>query len=329
MSDASETARAKLSDEARARHDALRAEVRRLADSEGRPMTELAREVGIPYGTFSGWAGGTYAGRIDRLDDQVARWLAGRDAALRKRAELPSGPAFVQTPASDLFLACLEHAQHAPDLVVITGAAGVGKTTAALHYRLRATNTWIITAEPCLRTPRALLDVIADQLGVTASGSSHRVSQAVVARMRGTRGLLIVDEAQHLATDLLDQLRTIHDLAEIGVALVGNERVHSRIEGGSRSPDFAQLFSRVGMRATRARPARGDIDAILDGWQVTDAGARKLLAVVGRKPGALRGMVKTLRIALMQATAGGEALAGGHVQLAYEHLAAASLDGAA
>lgn len=325
MSEASEAARARMTPDALARHDALRAEVRGIAEAGGRTMKAISIEVGIPYGTFSGWIGGTYAGRVDRLDDDVAKWLASRTAAAAKRAEMPTGPGFVETQAASLFLAAFEHAQHAPDLALVSGAAGVGKTTAANAYRARSSNVWIITGEPCLGTPRMMLDEIGEQLGVTVYGASHKLSRAIVARLRGTRGLLIVDEAQHLRTEVLDQLRTLHDLAEIGVALVGNERVHSRVEGGARSPEFAQLFSRVGMRTVRPKPTKGDIEALLDAWGVEDGEARKLLAVVARKPGALRSMIKTLRMARMHATAAGETLTASTVQMAYEQLSAQML----
>jgi DNA transposition AAA+ family ATPase len=212
---------------------------------------------------------------------------------------------------------------------LITGAAGVGKTTAISSYRGRSNNVWVVTGEPSLSTPRMLLDEVADLLGVTEHRSTYRVSKAIVARLRGTRGLLIVDEAQHLNTATLDQLRTLHDLAGVGVALVGNERVSSRIEGGSRTPEFAQLFSRVGMRMSRAKPSKKDVEAVLDAWEVAEPAVRQLLATIARKPGALRSMVKVLRHATMQAAAAGEALSGRFVEMAWQRLAAQPLGEAA
>ena len=250
-------------------HDTLRAEVRRISEAKNRTLTELSKEVGIPFGTFSGWAAGTYAGNVGRIDEQVQKWLTGRSCAARKRAELPTEPGFTLTPTAEAIMAVLEHAQHAPDLAMITGAAGVGKTSTIEAYRRRSTNVWVITGEPCVSTPRMLLDLVAEQLSVT-EWQTHRVSRAVVAKMRGTRGLLVVDEAQHLTTPTLDQVRTLHDMSGVGIALVGNERVSSRIEGGSRSPDFAQLFSRVGMRLSKAKPTKGDVEALLDAWQIED-----------------------------------------------------------
>ncbi len=307
-------------DEERARHDALRAEVKRVQEQRACPMTELARETGIAYGTFSQWIAGNYAGRIRHYDDRVERWLRGLDGAKRARGTLPEAPTFVRTPSAESFITAFEHAQHAPDLVVVSGAAGVGKTSSIMAYRAQAANVWVVTGEPCISTPRMILDEIAELLGLSEARSSHRLSRAIVARMRGTRGLLIVDEAQHLNTATLDQLRTLHDLGGIGVAFVGNERISSKIEGGARTPEFAQLFSRVGMRVPRPRALKGDIDLLLDAWGISGDPERRLLAAIAKKPGALRLMTKTLRIASMQARAADEGLSAEHIKRSVEHL---------
>jgi len=309
-----------------ARNEALRAEVRAVQAARACPMTEIAKQAGVPYGTLSQWINGNYAGRVRPIDDKVEVWLRTIDSAKRAQSVLPEAPSFVRTPAANRFFAAFEHAQHAPDLVVVSGAAGVGKTSAIFAYRAQAPNVWVITGEPCISTPRMMLDEVAELLGLSEGRSTHRISRSIVARMRGTRGVLIIDEAQHLNTPTLDQLRTLHDLAGIGVVLAGNERVHSRIEGGARRPEFAQLFSRVGMRVPQPKPSKGDIEALLDAWQVEGEAERKLLAVIARKPGALRSMTKVLRIATMQARAAGEALAPRFIEMGWEHLAAQKLD---
>lgn len=313
-------------EEARARHDALRAEVRRVQELRGCTMTEIAREAGISYGTFSQWVGGIYKGRVGTYDDQVERWLHNLDRAKRASSVLPAAPAFIMTPAAAAFFAAFEHAQHAPDLAVVSGAAGVGKTSAIMAYRAQAANVWVITGEPCISTPRMVLDEVADMLGSSGGRSTHRISRAIVERMRGTRGLLIVDEAQHLNTPTLDQLRTIHDLAGVGVVLAGNERISNRIEGGARTPEFAQLFSRVGMRVPRPKAVKGDIEALLDAWNIEGPAERRLLATIARKPGALRSMTKVLRIAVMQARAANEPISARFIEMGWEHLTAQKLD---
>ena len=313
----------------RARNEALRAEVIRVRELCGSTAAEIAREAGIAGSTFSAWLAGKYNGRVRNVDDDVERWLRNLDTAKQAAATLREAPGFIATPAAEKLFDAFSYAQHAPDLVVVSGAAGVGKTTAIGAYRARKPNVWVVTGEPCISTPRMMLDEIAELLGLSEGRSTHRISRSIVTRMRGTKGVLVVDEAQHLNTPTLDQLRTLHDLSGVGVVLVGNEKVQARIDGGARKSEFAQIFSRVGMRVPMPKALRADMDALLDAWGIKGADERKLLAAIASRPGALRVMTKTIRIADMQAGAAEEPLGVRHIKMAWEHLAAQKLDVAA
>lgn len=287
--------------------EAIRADVRALMAAETLTMKDIARACGVAYGTFSSWMGGTYQGRTHHVAAEARRGLDAHRTKARTRAMAPAAPGFVPTATAEMFLGGLEHAQHMAELVVITGGPGVGKTTAAREYRVRNPNVWLMTAEPVHATPRALLDDLADAVGIDARGmSGQRLSRAITIKLRGTGGLLIIDEAQHLTSQTLDQLRSLHDLAGLGIALLGNETVYARLEGGTRAAHYAQLFSRVGMRLTRVRPVQADVAALLDAWGVAGAAERALLKQIAAKPGALRGLTKVLRIAHMLAGAKGE-----------------------
>lgn len=286
---------------------------------------EAAREAGIHYATFSAWLNASYAGRNDRVAADVLKWMEARQAQVAARSALPDAPRFVVTPTAEAITGVLQHARAAADMVVVSGPPGIGKTSAVCAYTRRTPNVWKITGHPLLRSPRAAMEELARIAGLMNERGLANVHRALVQRMRGTAGLVIVDEANHLSSDALDQLRSLHDEAEVGLALVGNATVFSRLEGGgNRQAEFAQLFSRVGMRLTSLKDHRarlgGDIDAYLDGWEVTDAGARKLLHAIGRKPGALRNLRKTVSLAHMLAGAARETLGARHVHLAWQRL---------
>jgi DNA transposition AAA+ family ATPase len=280
--------------------EAIRAQVKERRDSEKLTAAEIARQSGAGTSTLHAFLQGTYNGDNAQVARRLLTWLESRSTAAQVRALLPKKPAFVRTVTAEAFLATLEHAQFVQDLVVMVGGAGVGKTTACEQYQRTRPNVWLATAEPSIASTHAMLEYLCEVVGV-AENAANRRSRALVARVRGSGGVLIVDEAQHLTTQALDQLRTIHDKAEIGVALVGNEGVYSRINGGGRRAEFAQLFSRVGMRVVRAKPLPKDIEAILDANGVEGREERALLRAIARKPGALRGVTKTLRVAQMQA----------------------------
>ncbi len=302
--------------------DALRQRIRGAMAERGLAMTDVARQVGIPYGTFSSWMGNTYRGRQNPIAEQAGHWLKGLQAADRTRALAPKAPGFLNTPTAQAILATLEHAQYMPEFVVITGSPGVGKTSAGRAYAQRNTNVWLVTAEPTMSTPRAVLEELAEAIGVPSRGmSTQQLSRSLTKRMTGSQGLILIDEAQHLTSQTLDQLRMFYDLADIGIGLMGNEAVHARLEGGARAAQFAQLFSRVGMRLARPRALKGDIEQLMDAWDIAGKEERAMLLAIAKRPGALRNLTKVLRMAHMLAGAdGAEAVAEPHIRMAWERL---------
>jgi DNA transposition AAA+ family ATPase len=280
---------------------------------------QAALECGIPYGTLTPWLGGTYAGDGSRIATKLDLWLGSRQRRQQIRAAIPT-QSFVPTPTADAIHALLAHAQHMPDMVTITGSPGTGKTFALCEYSRRNPNVWKIVAEPALNSTRALLGALAQALGCYDQGSQHRISRDLARRMQGTGGLIAIDEAQHLTSVMLDQLRAFHDQCQVGIALVGNEGIVGRVEGGRRGTEFAQLSSRVGMRMRRPKPSRADVEALLDAWAVTDERVRHLLAAVARAPGGLRAMHKCFRLATMVAANEARPVAGEDVTLAADRL---------
>lgn len=301
-------------------HDALRTELRQVLGLAALSLAAAAKLAGIAASTLSAWMAGKYAGDNDRVAADVRKWLDSRRAGARARSVLPPVLGFVLTETADRFLDTLEHAQYVVDMVVIAGGAGVGKTTAARRYASENPNVWLLTCEPSIGSTHAMLDYLCTALNV-AERSSNKRAHAVQKRLTSSEGLLIVDEAQHLTTQALDQLRSIHDQAGVGIALIGNEEVYGRLDGGGRVAKFAQLTSRIGMKATRVRPTAKDVDALLDAYGVAGARERGLLRDVARRPGALRGMVKTLRLAhMLAAGAEAEAMTADHILAAKARL---------
>ena len=101
----------------------------------------------------------------------------------------------------------------------------------------------------------------------------------------------MIDEAQHLTVRALNHLRCVSDESGIGIALVGNEEIYSKLRGSGKA-DFAQLFSRVGMRKhvlTNSLTAE-DIRNIFGPYGL-DEGALGLLSGIAHTNYGLRGAV--------------------------------------
>lgn len=309
--------------------EALRAEVRQIIEAEGISQRAVADEVGIAYGTFTPWLGGTYKG--DTVDKALAvrRWLETRQERDRTRAILPTPPEFQMTATAEHIFNVLSYAQGAPDFGVIVGGAGIGKTEAIKAYSKRNSNVFVVTMEPCLASPNNMLSEIADVVGVMERRAAY-LSRAITAKLRSAAALVVIDEAQHLSSAALDQLRTIHDKANVGIVVSGNESIFSRLQGGERSSQFAQLYRRVGMRMVQPKARARDICALIEAWRITDERVIALLKVVAAKPGALGQMTKVIQFASMLAAGNGEAaMTEQHVKRAWKQLASTPLEAAA
>lgn len=281
----------------------LRVEVQATIEREGISVRNVAEQSGVGYSSLAAWMNGTYAGRNDKVNDKVKSWLDAQRSRERVRQSVAKAPGFLELPTAQTFLTVFEYAQATPDIGLITGGAGIGKTQAAIEYQRRTPNVWVMTADPSMQSPSAVLRELCDVMEVQTS--AQRRLGGIIRRVRGTEGLIIVDEAQHLQTPAIDEMRTIHDRAQIGLVFMGNEPLRRRIEGMGREASHAMIFSRVGMRKKRDRPQVKDVAMLLDAWGVEDKAIRDLCRWIALQPGGLRQMNKTMTYARMLGHAAG------------------------
>lgn len=308
--------------------DALRAQVREIMAAEGLSQVAAARQIGISDSTLSEWLSGKYRGADKSVE--VARWIETRRAQAEARIVMPTPPAFVETQTARDMLDIMTFAHAMSDFAVVVGAAGIGKTSTILEYQRANSRVYVLGADKTCVSPNAMLMKLAKAMGVTEKRSVW-LSEGIIDKVRNANALIVIDEAQHLSTDALDQLRSIPDATECGIVVAGNESLLGRLTGksGSDAALYAQLFSRVGARLVRSQVSVRDINMILDAWPIEDPEVRGLLGKIGKKPGALRILTKTIRLAAMYAAGEGAAVSAVHIRRAWGQLSSAPIDDAA
>lgn len=300
----------------------LRLELRELLTRDRNySQARIAREVGISATTLSQWMSGSYAGDNEGVEAKIGRWYDKLQTSRATASAMPTAPDFVETPSAARVLAALRYAQVAGDIAVIYGGAGMSKTTSIREYARRSPNVWHATMTPASAGVVTCLEEIAE--AVSAAGGAARLHRAICRRVADTAGLLVIDEAQHLSVAALDQIRSIHDATGVGIALVGNEAVYARMTGGNRAAYLDRLFSRIGKKVRLIRPTAEDVRALIGCWGITDAKCMATLHDIASKPGALRGLTKTLRLASMHAAADSRAICCADVKTAWRELGGA------
>lgn len=283
----------------------LRNRARIAQEKQGLSNRKASDATGIAYTTYCAWLNNTYTGDNSRIDEVMEKWLKSLEAKEKEREMTPIIPGFIMTATAQRIFAMLDGAKFGPDIAMIAGDAGVGKTVAINAYQRQNNNVWQVTARPAMRSPTAILTRIAKELGVRERGAG--LDEAIIERLTDTGGLLIVDEAHHLSIQALEEMRSLHDLAEVGLAIVGNAPLNDKIDGLGRSKEHAQLFSRIGLRRYIQRPMERDMCAILAEWNIQDDDVKVAAKGIAQKPGALRSMSKVLRNATRMSRISGNA----------------------
>lgn len=275
----------------------------------------------IKSSTLSVWAGGHYDGPDQRFVEAIRKYRHTLASRTELSIDIPEAPGYYETETSKRLTAMLEWAQRGRIVYAALGA-GLGKTRTAEQFYNCNSNVFLVTIAPSCAGLNSLQKEVLIAFGIKVqTGSSQILSRQIVDFITSApNGLLILDEAQHLTTKAIEEVRSWHDKTGIGIALFGNEQVQQTLDGGSRSAAFAQIFSRVAMPLVRSKPYDADIEAMLDAWEVGDLAVRKEVTRIAGYPGALRGATYTLELAHMFAAADKSGLTLRHVQDAWVQL---------
>jgi len=142
--------------------------------------------------------------------------------------------------------------------VLLTGEVGTGKTVLVrclLNILSRANVAFAYVFNPLLGATE-FLQYIAGDLGLPATGKNKtelllELSSFAIARHRkGMTTVLVVDEAHHLSTALLEEIRLLTNLETgeaklLQILLVGQPELDESLD----SVDLRQLKQRIGLRA--------------------------------------------------------------------------------
>jgi DNA transposition AAA+ family ATPase len=203
----------------------------------------VARGIGVSPASVSQFLAGKYTGDNNRLTEKLKSWL--------KRQYEQQGHREIFTETVDTFAiikvkdACrTAHIQG--EMVVITGDSGVGKSRGLQAYAASNPDVIMIRVIPSY-SMRDLMSEIHKRVGLNGDSTVTGMSNDVIEKMANSGRLIIVDEAEHLPKKALEMLRTIYDMAGIGIVLAGMPHLIINMRG-SRG-EFKQIYSRIAMHA--------------------------------------------------------------------------------
>lgn len=222
----------------------------------GHSQAEAAKQLGVTAGLLSAYRSQKYQGSIQNVEAKLSEFFRHTDeaAAAQAKAE-PYKPAesYVPTSISQDVYNTIQYCQIERGMVILHGDAGIGKTKGAQKYVSDNPATAIyIQASPTFGSLGSFLKILARTLGIAETKSKLDLVLNIRDKLDGTNRVLIVDEAQHLKLQALEEIRTLSDpnmitgKPGIGIVLIGNSEVYDRMLGRQEAR-FAQLFSRIRM----------------------------------------------------------------------------------
>ncbi|PVZ14817.1 BTAD domain-containing putative transcriptional regulator [Actinomycetospora cinnamomea] len=218
----------------------------------------------------------------DRLADQAGldpspefaalhQAILGHDPALAPRPETvaPVGPVLQEVPSSSFVgraddVARLAAAVRDARLVTVTGPGGVGKTRLVLEAlpQVAAGLDPLVLELASVRRGAAVVPALAAALGVR-EGSGATLAEAVLAHLGTRRLLLVIDNCEHLATEVVTLVDAVVARAPT-VRVVTTSRRRLGVVGEQVLPleplsqaSAVQLFTDRARRARESFPADG------------------------------------------------------------------------
>ena len=142
--------------------------------------------------------------------------------------------------------------------VVLTGEVGTGKTVLVrcLLHILNAKNVAFAYVFNPLLSPMEFLQYVAGDLRLQTSGKNKSElllalsSYAIARHQKGLTTVLVVDEAHHLSTEVLEEIRLLTNLETreaklLQILLVGQPELDEKLD----SDDLRQLKQRIALRS--------------------------------------------------------------------------------
>ena len=232
-------------------------------EDTGLSQAAVAKQLVKSATTINQYLKGTYKGDVTAIDEAVAELVA--------RYQIKDATSdFVPTASATRILEVCDMAHRLSCMNMIIGDAGLGKTTALKHYAATTKNVLLIETDTTYSV-RMLLSEICRVSGIIAPRGNPSMMSAIIDRLRDSKRLLIIDEAELLNYRALETVRRIHDKTNIGIVFAGMPRLRANFRGGSGG-DYKQLYSRIHRPYSMdARLSESDIDMMCEAALGTDA----------------------------------------------------------
>ncbi|MBV2147912.1 AAA family ATPase [Sphingobium sp. AS12] len=273
-------------------------------------VREIARLTGIPNGTLSQFMSEKgYGGREENVAEKVARYRQSLANHASIEIEPRAMPEWYETGSSARLMELFQFGRMG-EIVVAAMVPGTGKTRSAKRFAWSHPNVFHATMTSSTAGVNTMQIEVLEAMGERdIKGTPQALSRRIRRRVEQYRNaLLIIDEAQHLSSKAIDEIRSWNDLSGVGIALLGDTDLVQKLA------KFPQLFSRISLNIKQTQALETDLAPLAAAWGIEKPEIIAYLREIAMRPGALRRASKALRLAYMMADADGSPLDLAHLR---------------
>lgn len=246
--------------------------------SDYRNMSKLSRMTQLSHSVVNNVLKGIYPSPVKKHIDKILQVISNEKVRDQQGVRERLAKNIDTTVTLAVRSAC--HRVHIyGDMGVVSGKPGTGKTEGVKRYANEHKDVILICASVNMNESTLLQAIVegakAEVITATkySSGTKGDKYTAIIRKLKNTKRLIIIDEADLMSPSCIEQLRLINEHTSVGVVLVGEPRLDSMIS--NREGRFSRVESRVGywtpvIKSITPEDSHALTRASLEGYEVTD-----------------------------------------------------------
>ncbi len=287
--------------------------------NEGATRKEIADVTGLNRKYISQYSNGKCLESIEKVEESlrnhfksIGRWTEQPEQSAQKEGK-PSGyitraeQIGIISGINDIYKAkaICDLSYSKREFNLIYGRPGTGKTIAIREFAKAHPGTYVVTCSRSTKS-KTLFMKIADALGIISYGSTDMLSMRIAREIKrkASPTLIIIDEADLLKINALEDLRALYDEVnatdelnakerKLGIVLCGNEKLVEDIAiYAAEREDYKRLQDRIGHYQKMKGLGELEAEKFLDRINCTKD-AKKMLIDIGVSRG-IRQLVMAL-----------------------------------
>lgn len=220
---------------------------------------KLGKKKGVNRTYLSNFLSGSFSAIPEASREPLARMLNDWIEVDARRPKSKAESELIPTRPAKRQIRAAQHGVENSDIVAVVGPAGTGKTRVALELLKIIPGSIYLYVSPDGARKSGFLRLLYEAVW-EHRGPARPTLSDVIARLKFSDRLLMIDNADLLHPDTFPIIMSLHDVAKIPIMIIGTHLVLQKLQHDA-DPLRGQMSSRIGLRVELVKevtsPKRG------------------------------------------------------------------------